>query len=176
MLTRNQLTFRDAFGIRGILIREIVFIACPSLLLFGIFYWFLHAPVSEIAIYGAYLLLFLGILTFLTMTLRFDNAVSVQYFSLPVPVQEVNEAIPKALASNHWRLVESCKGQGSFKARIGMTRKTWGQLVQIDVNKADGASNIKISCESIAQQFDLGANDMAIYKFQQELERITRAT
>jgi hypothetical protein len=134
-------------------------------------YWSFHLPLALIARTVLLLVVILGFVTYWTMTIRFDNAVSETSLDISAPIDRVREAIPKAIAVSRWKLMDANSERGHFKARIGITFYTWGQILSIDASRIDSvSSHVKVRCEAIAQKYDWGRNDKAIFRFQRELE------
>lgn len=95
----RSLTFREAFGLRGLLVRIIVFFVLPGLITFGLIAAFLgfHAKAIMFGI-GAWLIV-IAFLTFVVMIVRFANAVTEKSLKFLVPLERVCEAIPSAIAT-----------------------------------------------------------------------------
>lgn len=89
-----------------------------------------------------------------------------------VPFEQICNAIPKVVAKNHWRSIESDANQGHFKVKIGMSIWTYGQIMEISINKASGGfSKISVNCKAPHQLWDHGQDDRMIAKFFGVLEK-----
>lgn len=67
--------------------------------------------------------------------------------------------------------MEADEGQGHFKAKIGISRKTWSQEIDIKLTEQDKV-NMNIAVRIVAHHilYDRGQNDEMITKFFRKLE------
>lgn len=105
--------------------------------------------------------------------MRFDNAVTVKSLNVSASMERVSNAVAAAIVINHWKLQDSNREKGCFRAKVGMTFQTWGQVFTVTVSKVtDVSSKVHMRCETIAQGIDFGKNDELVSKFQKQLENI----
>lgn len=99
------------------------------------------------------------------------NTVSQRSKCVRVSMEDVCAAVPQVAAKAKWSLAEADSRTGHFRIEIGMSLKTWGQTMLVNVTKIDELSaNVDVRCESHLQAFDWGRNDAAIERFYCELE------
>jgi len=169
------MSLREAFGIRGLLIRLTAIVYGPILLVFGFIAWLLHTTVNMTFFLSVIVPIsgLLAYLTYVAASIRFDNAVTEKHMDIQGSMENVSNAVLATIAINRWKLVDSNRKQGTFKARIDMTFQTWGQVVTITVSRiSDISSTVNVRCEAIAQKFDWGKNEQVVSRFQQQLMTI----
>ena len=99
-------------------------------------------------------------------------ATSERSFSTSSSLVSVCAAIPQAVKSCNWNLVRADKVEGHFTAKIGMSRKTWYQIMEITVRKMNGdETTIDVRCEAPHILWDRGQNDRMIDKFHETLKK-----
>ncbi len=95
--------------------------------------------------------------------LHFDTDES---FVLPHSFARTCKVIPTVVTGNHWKLVESNEDSGVFQIKIGMSRKTWGEIMVVDVTQVNAkSSKVNVRCSAQHQIYDYGKNYADITKF-----------
>jgi hypothetical protein len=85
------------------------------------------------------------------------------------------EMIPQAMKDCGWKVMQADESHGHFCARIGISRKTWGQIIQVDLTMVDGRStNVSVRCVAPRILWDRGQNDKMVDKFLSALEQLLR--
>ena len=92
---------------------------------------------------------------------------------VPASLGLVCEMVPKAMQNCGWKKKLVDERNGHFEAKIGISRKTYSQIFQVDLTKADEKNtNVSVKCVACHLILDRGQNDKMIRKFSTELERL----
>jgi hypothetical protein len=91
-------------------------------------------------------------------------------FILPNSFERTIKAVPVAVARNRWKLVEGDDTSGHFQVKIGISMKSWGAVMLIDVSpEGSGSSKVNVHCSTQHQIYDYGKNYSDITKLHNEL-------
>jgi hypothetical protein len=106
--------------------------------------------------------------------MRVPDVTSTRSISVPVSKETVCELVPQLILKSKWKLIDSDKTLGHFKARIGASIWTWGETMLVDVSmNEDGSTKVDVYCEVIHhQKADHGKLDKDVDKFYRELENL----
>lgn len=95
----------------------------------------------------------------------YSHADTHESFILPFSFVTVCETIPTVVANNHWRLIEANQKIGHFRVKIGLSWKTWGETMLIEIGQVDETSTkVSIHCTAHHQLYDWGKNRKDIMK------------
>lgn len=163
-------SLREAFGTGKLLAAVIAFFVIPWLIVLVIM---ILSGFSRSGLIWATLawLLAVSFVTYLVLTIKFNPAVSEKTVHVSAPLKHVSEAIPRVISLNHWKMAQADSTTGTYKAKIGMTFQTWGQIMLISVSRIEEMlTQVDVRCEALGQSYDWGRNNAAIDRFCASLE------
>lgn len=87
--------------------------------------------------------------------------------------KQVCEMVPQAVKNCSWKLLQADEDKGHFTAKIGMSRKTWWQIMYINLRQVNQEeTNVDVRCVAPHVLWDRGQNNKMIDKFGSALERL----
>lgn len=88
-----------------------------------------------------------------------------------MPFSQTCEMVPGVIKSCGWKLMQADGSQNHFKAKIGMSRKTWGQVIDINlIERNDEGTTVAVRIVADHILWDFGQNNKMINKFLNGLE------
>lgn len=84
-------------------------------------------------------------------------------------LNEVLEASISALKNCGFTITE--KGQRVIEASSGISLRSWGEHIQINLSSTSEGTEAKVTSEAKAQLFDLGKSEENVSRFFSELEK-----
>lgn len=85
------------------------------------------------------------------------------------PLNEVLEASVQVLRNCGFTITE--KGRSVVKASSGISIRSWGESIQIDLSSTSKGTEVKATSGPKAQLFDLGKSEENVSRFFSELEK-----
>jgi len=95
----------------------------------------------------------------------------VQEFHVPYPRNLTFDALTRALPEAKMKLKSADPASGHIEASTGMSIRSWGEKVRIDVADAQGGSVVRVSSGNKAQLVSWGKNNENITNIQAALRR-----
>jgi hypothetical protein len=97
-------------------------------------------------------------------------------FLIPTPLSRVSEMVPQAIRKCDWKIMQADETNGHFQAKVGISRKTWWQEMQINIAMKDGqTTSVSVRCVAPHILWDRGQNNK-IDKFFRALGNVAKDT
>jgi hypothetical protein len=94
-----------------------------------------------------------------------------QEFHVPYPKNQTFDALTRALPEAKMKIKAADPANGHIDASTGMSFRSWGEKIQIDVADAQGGSVVQVSSGNKAQLTSWGKNNENITNIQTALRR-----
>jgi glycerate kinase len=94
-----------------------------------------------------------------------------QEFHVPYPRSQTFDALTRALPEARMKIKVADPANGHIDAATGMSFRSWGEKIQIDVAEAEGGSIVYVSSGNKAQLTSWGKNNENIENIQSALRR-----
>jgi len=135
------------------------------------------------AIYAALIVIFFSLFLFnffASSRLRFKPyftsrfnlfaAKSSRSFHTEISKEDILDKLLEVLKENNWTLQEIDRESGEILASTGMTFRSWGENIYLDVSEEEGKNLVEIQSVALFQMYMWGKNEDNLDQFYQKFE------
>lgn len=116
---------------------------------------------------------YLGFKSYFTSKFNFFAAKTSRAFTTEIAKAVIIEKLVEVLKENAWKVKEVDQEKGEILATTGMTFRSWGENIYVEVKEKQGVNEVKIHSVALFQVYMWGKNednlDQFLNKFEESL-------